>query len=418
MISMLLAWSCLVPVMQDAAPAKPTEQAPPAVAPAPPVGAPEAPSSQHAIPAIKATRVWKDAKLRRPIQLVQRPDNNDLVYIAEQSGRIVELDRSASPVKTSTWLDYRDPVNDQFNEQGLLSMAFHPKFGTDRRVFLYYSSDAPMREVLASMKVGDDGKPDPSTATIILEQASFEWNHNGGTVAFGPDGMLYLSFGDGGSGNDPWGHGQDMSTWLGKIIRIDVDHPEAGKTYAVPSDNPFVGKEGVKPEIWASGLRNVWRMSFDRTTGDLWAGDVGQNKWEEIDLIHKGKNYGWRPREGRHPTRGVPDAANDPAGFEEPIAEYDHKEGISVTGGFVYRGSEHPAMQGVYLYADYQFGTVWGLRYDTTAKVMLHEPKALLRKRFCVASFGQLNDGTVLMCCTEGGADGPGSIYELAPAAD
>ncbi len=404
MLTSLLIVASLAVMPQDPAPAAAPTQAPAA--------------AESDIPKITASRIWKEAKLRRPIQLVQRPDNNDLVYIAEQSGRIVELDRSKDPVTTSTWLDYRDPVNDQFNEQGLLSMAFHPKFATDRRVFLYYSAESPMREVLASMKVGDDGKPDPKTATIILEQPSFEWNHNGGTVLFGPDGMLYLSFGDGGSGNDPWGHGQDMNTWLAKVIRIDVDRVEAGQTYSVPADNPFVGQAGIKPEIWASGLRNVWRMSFDRSTGDLWGGDVGQNKWEEIDLILKGKNYGWRPREGRHATRGVKDASDDASRFEEPVAEYDHSEGISVTGGFVYRGAKHPSMQGIYLYGDYQFGTVWGLRYDTKASTMITDPERLFRKRFCIASFGELNDGTVLMCCTEGGADGPGSIYELAPADD
>ncbi|MEY4832072.1 MAG: Quinoprotein glucose dehydrogenase precursor [Planctomycetota bacterium] len=404
MLTSLLIVASLAVMPQDPAPAAAPTQAPAAAA--------------SDIPKIKATRIWKEAKLRRPIQLVQRSDNNDLVYLAEQSGRIVELDRSKDPVTTSTWLDYRDPVNDQFNEQGLLSMAFHPKFATDRRVFLYYSAESPMREVLASMKVGDDGKPDPKTATIILEQPSFEWNHNGGTVLFGPDGMLYLSFGDGGSGNDPWGHGQDMNTWLAKVIRIDVDRVEAGQTYSVPADNPFVGQAGIKPEIWASGLRNVWRMSFDRSTGDLWGGDVGQNKWEEIDLILKGKNYGWRPREGRHATRGVKDASDDASRFEEPVAEYDHSEGISVTGGFVYRGAKHPSMQGIYLYGDYQFGTVWGLRYDTKASTMITDPERLFRKRFCIASFGELNDGTVLMCCTEGGADGPGSVYELAPVDD
>ena len=404
MLTSLLIVASLAVMPQDPAPAAAPTQAPAA--------------AESDIPKITASRIWKEAKLRRPIQLVQRPDNNDLVYIAEQSGRIVELDRSKDPVTTSTWLDYRDPVNDQFNEQGLLSMAFHPKFATDRRVFLYYSAESPMREVLASMKVGDDGKPDPKTATIILEQPSFEWNHNGGTVLFGPDGMLYLSFGDGGSGNDPWGHGQDMNTWLAKVIRIDVDRVEAGQTYSVPADNPFVGQAGIKPEIWASGLRNVWRMSFDRSTGDLWGGDVGQNKWEEIDLILKGKNYGWRPREGRHATRGVKDASDDASRFEEPVAEYDHSEGISVTGGFVYRGAKHPSMQGIYLYGDYQFGTVWGLRYDTNASTMTTDPERLFRKRFCIASFGELNDGTVLMCCTEGGADGPGSVYELAPVDD
>ncbi len=365
------------------------------------------------VPKTSVERVWKELKLRRPVQMVQRSDNNDLVYIAEQSGRIIEADISTSPVTSRLWFDHKESVNDQFNEQGLLSIAFHPKFAADRRVFLYYSADAPMREVLASIKVTQDGTPDPSTLAVILEQESFEWNHNGGTVLFGPDGMLYLSIGDGGSGNDPWGHGQDLSTWCAKVLRIDVDHATSGQPYTVPADNPFVGKQGAKPEIWASGLRNVWRMSFDRETGALWGGDVGQNRWEEIDIISKGGDYGWRPREGKHPTRGVPDASDDATKWIEPIAEYPHSDGISVTGGCVYRGSAHPALKGVYLYADYQFGTVWGLRYDTSAGRLETEPTRLFRKRFCVASFAELNNGEVYLCCTEGGADGPGSIYRF-----
>ena len=192
------------------------------------------------------------------------------------------------------------------------------------------------------------------------------WNHNGGTICFGPDGYLYVTHGDGGLGNDPFQNGQNLNVLLGKIHRIDVDHKDPGKNYAVPKDNPFVGMKDAKPEIWAYGLRNIWRMSFDRQTGQLWAADVGQNLFEEINLIKKGGNYGWGLREGFHPfgPRGVSANPN----MIEPIWEYNHDVGKSITGGHVYRGSKFPELQGSYIYGDYVTGKIWALKYDEAKK--------------------------------------------------
>jgi quinoprotein glucose dehydrogenase len=368
------------------------------------------------VPKIRLQRLWPKAKLTRPVQVVARPDSPSLVYAVEQAGRVVELDLSNSEHEGKVVLDFTGPVHDKYNEQGLLSLAFHPKFAQTRHVFVWYtarkSGKDPAREVLARLTMAADGTIDPATHEVLLTVEDPEWSHNGGTVLFGPDGMLYVSSGDGGSGNDPWGNGQNTETLLGCIMRIDVDRATDGKLYSVPSDNPFVGKQGARSEIYAYGLRNVWRMSFDRKTGELYAGDVGQNAWEEIDIIVKGGNYGWRPREGFHPTNGVPDASEGSDRFIEPLVEYPHKDGVSVTGGFVYRGSEYPALVGVYLYADYAFGTVWGLRAE--GGVLKAQPKVVVTKRgFCPASFGEANDGTLFVCGTAPGADGPGMIFKI-----
>lgn len=389
----------------------PAAQAPPTDAKQ---GAPRVEAAD--IPKIRLQRLWSKAKLTRPVQVVARPDSPNLVYAVEQAGRVVELDLSNAEHEGKLVLDLTGPVHDKYNEQGLLSLAFHPQFAQKRQVFVWYtarkSGKDPSREVLARLTMALDGTIDPATHEVLLTVEDPEWNHNGGTVLFGPDGMLYVSSGDGGSGNDPWGNGQNTETLLGCIMRIDVDRAADGKPYSVPSDNPFVGKQGVRPEIYAYGLRNVWRMSFDRKTGELYAGDVGQNAWEEIDIIVKGGNYGWRPREGFHPTSGVPDASEASDRFIEPLVEYPRKDGISVTGGFVYRGSEYPTLAGVYLYADYAFGTFWGLRAE--GGVLKAQPKVVITKRgFCPASFGEANDGTLFVCGTAPGADGPGMIFKI-----
>lgn len=377
-------------------------------------GAPTAESG--GIPKIRLQRVFPKAKLTRPVQVVARPDSPNLMYAVEQAGRVVELDLSNAEHEGKLVLDLTGPVHDKFNEQGLLSLAFHPKFAQNRQVFVWYtarkSGKDPAREVLARLAMAADGTIDPATHEVLLTVEDPEWNHNGGTVLFGPDGMLYVSSGDGGSGNDPWGNGQNTETLLGCIMRIDVDRAADGRLYSVPSDNPLVGKQGVREEIYAFGLRNVWRMSFDRKTGELYAGDVGQNAWEEIDIIVKGGNYGWRPREGFHATNGVSDASEASDRFIEPLVEYPHKDGVSVTGGFVYRGSEYPTLDGVYLYADYAFGTFWGLRAEGGSLKV--QPKVVVTKRgFCPASFGESNDGTLFVCGTAPGADGPGMIFKI-----
>jgi glucose/arabinose dehydrogenase len=248
-------------------------------------------------------------------------------------------------------------------------LAFHPDFKKNGEFFVYYTpKNKKLTNVVSRFKRSKDDPDtaDPASEEILLELKKPFWNHNGGTIEFGPDKKLYIAIGDGGAANDPFGHAQNMNSLLGKILRIDVDTKDEGKAYAIPKDNPFVGKDKVRGEIWASGLRNVWRMSFDRKTGRLWAADVGQNLWEEINLIDKGGNYGWNPRESLHAfgPKGIDE--NDK--MIEPIWEYHHDIGKSITGGNVYRGSKVKALEGLYLYADYVSGHVWALRYDEDKK--------------------------------------------------
>jgi len=321
--------------------------------------------------------------------------------------------QDASITEAPTWMDIREQVHDRGNEEGLLSMAFHPKFAENGQFFLYYTATGPRRSELTRFTVDRaSGKPDLRSAKVLLEIPQPYSNHNGGTVLFGPDGMLYLSIGDGGAANDPHNHGQNPSTLLGTVIRIDVDRTTDGKPYAVPSDNPFVGNAKAAPEVWAYGLRNVWRMSFDRATGKLYGGDVGQNAWEEIDIIQRGGNYGWNVREGRHAFAPARPGAFS-TDFIEPIAEYGHGDGVSVTGGFVYRGARFPTLTGVYLYADYAFGTIWGLRCGDAG---CGDPVVVWKRGAAAqmwSSFGELHDGELVLCAFDGGESGPGSLWKI-----
>ena len=247
-------------------------------------------------------------------------------------------------------------------------------------------------------------KSDPNRADLNSEEKLLSvkhpyWNHKGGTICFGPDGLLYIAIGDGGAGNDPHGNGQNLQTLLGKVLRIDVDRKDPGLNYGIPQDNPFIDKVAknqpiAHPEIFAYGVRNIWRMSFDRKTGILWAADVGQNLWEEIDIIVKGGNYGWNLREAKHEF--APNSTNSSSGLIEPIWEYDHDTGKSITGGVVYRGKKFPELTGLYLYADYVSGRFWALKYDEAKKAVvanhkIPSPPPVLP----VMSFGEDEDGEV-----------------------
>ena len=366
------------------------------------------------VPRIRITRMFPQLSLRRPVQALQAPGDDRHLFVLEQAGRVLRLDLDKPDAREpSVWLDIREQVNDRGNEEGLLSMAFHPKFAENGRFFLYYTAERPRRSELTRFQVDKaTGLPDIRTAKVFLEVAQPYSNHNGGTVLFGPDGMLYLSLGDGGAANDPHGHGQNLSSLLAKVIRIDVDTASGNRPYSIPADNPFIDTPDAAPEVWACGLRNVWRMSFDRASGRLYGGDVGQNQWEEIDLIERGGNYGWNPREGLHAFNGGRNGSARP-NFIEPIAEYSHSDGVSVTGGFVYRGKRLPGLQGVYLYADYAFGTIWGLRCGDGT----HGQPAVVWKRGAQrsmwSSFGELNDGELVLCSFDGGESGPGSLWRI-----
>ncbi|MBI5842680.1 MAG: PQQ-dependent sugar dehydrogenase [Chloroflexi bacterium] len=286
--------------------------------------------------------------LDRPVDIQHAGDGSGRLFIIEQAGRIRIMENDQ--LLETPFLDISERVDDGANEQGLLGLAFHPNYEQNGYFYVNYARDGGDTVIARFQVTGDPNVADPNTEKQLLNVEQPFPNHNGGVVAFGPDGYLYLGLGDGGAGGDPLGNAQSLDTLLGKILRIDVDK---GDPYAIPSDNPFGS------EIWAYGLRNPWRMSFDRATGDLWIGDVGQGTWEEIDFYPAGTsggvNFGWPLLEGTHSYNG-----NTQTELIMPAAEYSHDQGCSVTGGYVYRG-EMPEWQGIYFYGDYCTGFVWGL---------------------------------------------------------
>ena len=285
---------------------------------------------------LRVEEPFPDLRFTRPVDFQIPGDGSGRIFVLEQAGIIKVFDNRSDTGSADTFLDITDRVRDQGNEEGLLGLAFHPEFATNRYFFVDYTASDPRRTVVARYDV-DPSNSDRALSeseTVILEVAQPYGNHNGGQIVFGPDGYLYVTLGDGGSGGDPQDNGEDPSTLLGSILRIDVD---GGSPYAIPPDNPFAGNdEGYREEIYAYGLRNPWRISFDPPTGQLWAADVGQNLYEEVHIIEAGENYGWDVMEGLHCYE--PDTGCDREGLILPVWEYSHDLGISITGGFVYRG--------------------------------------------------------------------------------
>ena len=284
------------------------------------------------------------------------------------------------------FLNIRDRVISG-GEMGLLGLAFHPGFSQNGRLFVNYTSrSGGLHTVISEFKISSrPNAADPESERILLTIDQPYSNHNGGAIVFGPDGALYIGTGDGGAGNDPHGNGQNLTTLLGKMLRIDVDQREADKPYGIPGDNPFIARRGAAKEVWAYGLRNPWRFSFDSLTGLLYAGDVGQAAREEIDVIQKGKNYGWNRMEGTLCTPGVNLKCNK-RGLEPPIIDYPRSEGTVVIGGYVYRGRSIPSLCGVYLFSDFGNGRIFGLRYHE-GKVKEH--RRLLSTRRRISSLGE-----------------------------
>ena len=331
----------------------------------------------------------------RPIMLTHAGDGTNRIFVPIQQGTIHVFPNDEAATATKVFLDITKKVRylDKQNEEGLLGMAFHPKYKQNGEFFVFYTDvKSKMANVVSRFRVSrdDPNKADPASEEVIIRFEKPFWNHDGGTILFGPDGYLYITHGDGGAGDDPHENGQNLKTLLGKVLRIDVDHKENGKNYAIPKDNPFVGKKDAAPENWAFGLRNIWRMAFDRKTGELWAGEVGQNLYEEINILKAGGNYGWSIREALHPfsAKGV-DVRPD---LIEPIWEYHHDIGKSVTGGLVYRGSKLPELDGAYLYADYVSLRMWAVWYDA-AKGRVVANREIPDVGVAVPSFGEDEKG-------------------------
>jgi glucose/arabinose dehydrogenase len=322
--------------------------------------------------------------LTMPVQVVDPGDGSGRLFVVEKTGTIRIIRDGAGAV--DPFLDISDRVSDG-SEQGLLGLVFHPKYAENGRFFIDYTDrGGDTRIVRYRVDPTSPDRADDGSAETILSVDQPYPNHNGGQLLFGPDGYLYIGLGDGGGGGDPNGNAQNLGTLLGAILRIDVDRQENGLPYAIPPDNPFVGQAGARPEIWAYGLRNPWRFSFDRATGDLWIGDVGQGDYEEVDLEPAGNpggvNYGWPILEGS--TCYATDTC-DRQGLTLPIVSYSHDFGCSVVGGYVYRGDDLPALRGVYLYADYCTGLLWGLGRDATGAWIHSDP---IPTDLNVSSFG------------------------------
>ncbi len=406
---------------------------------------------------VRLAPAFKGLKFRKPLYLTYAPDGRRRLFVVEQGGRIWVMARPGAARK-KLFLDLSKKTAARW-ERGLLGLAFHPQYAENGYFFVYYSDPSARRRsraidhrsVVARFKVSaDPDRADPKSEREILSVDQPYGNHNGGCLQFGPDGFLYIGLGDGGSGGDPHGNAQDLGSLLGKILRIDIDAllelktarkispiddprddprvprrqqqdmadvireamrpPRAqdrarrGASYHIPKDNPFVGVEGARPEIWAYGLRNPWRFSFDPESGALWAGDVGQGEVEEIDLIVPGGNYGWNIFEG---SQSYLDGGPAPEGYVAPVIDYLHAQvGRSVTGGYVYRGDSVPGLHGVYVYGDYVSGRIRGARY-ANGSVSWDGP--LLSSGKMISSFGLDVDGELYVLDYRGGA-----VYRLA----
>ncbi len=342
-------------------------------------------------------------KLDKPLFMTYAPDGSGRMFVLEQGGKVRIL-RNGKLLE-GAFLDLAKQIS-CCGERGLLGLAFHPDYQRNGYFFVDYT-DPKGNTVVARYTVSSEpNRADPASAQIVLTVDQPYANHNGGMLAFGPDGYLYIGLGDGGSGGDPQNHSQNLNSLLGKILRIDVNKSEGGKPYGIPRDNPWVNQPGVRPEIWSYGWRNPWRFSFDRQTGDLWVGDVGQNQWEEIDFQPAGQgggNYGWRVMEGTHCY--TPSSGCNKEGLILPVLEYGHNNqgGNSVTGGYRYRGQAIASLQGAYLYADFGSGRVWA----ATLKGGKWVSRELLKEPMNFSSFAEDSSGEVYLI------DLGGFIYKL-----
>ena len=384
-------------------------------------------AAAQSLPQIELQPVFPNLQIDRPLWMSEAPDGSGRLFVVYQAGRILVVKKGSDGSDAKEFLNIEDRHPYFDNEDGLLSIAFHPGFKTNGLFYIYYNQknspdqhsqplNFPYRSVISEFKVsaGDPDKADMASERILFEVPQPFGNHKGGELAFGPDGYLYLGLGDGGAAADPFGSGQNTATLLAKMLRIDVNmrstlgrgRHQRELQYGIPADNPFVnepdmGDLGTRKEIYAYGLRNPWRYSWDSKNGALWVGDVGQDLWEEVDLVVKGGDYGWNIREGAHHFKPGPPGAQ----LIDPVMEYthrpdlqsqamfpDHSIGLCVIGGYVYRGKKYPALDGVYVYGDYNLGTIWGFRYNYHTHKVTAEG-TLLAQHDNISSFAEDGEG-------------------------
>ena len=356
---------------------------------------------------VQTQQVFAGVALPLPTALVQAPGDASRWFALGLAGVITVFDNDPANATGATFLDIRGRVQSG-GEAGLLGIAFHPDFANNGEVFVSYTAGGPLTSVISRFRSFDGNQTlDPNSEEIILTVIQPASNHNGGDIAFDPDGFLYAGFGDGGGGGDPNGNGQNTMTLLGSMIRIDVD---IAVGYNIPPSNPFASAGqclqgsggGNCPEIFAWGFRNPWRFSFDSMSGELWVGDVGQGRWEEVDRVVIGENYGWNTREGAHCFS--PSSGCTTAGLTDPITEYDHGLGVSITGGFVYRGTAIAALQGHYVFGDFGSGRIWSVPADATTGTA---PTELANTALSISAFAQGVDGELYV------VDYGGTVHQI-----
>ena len=347
--------------------------------------------------ALALINAFPNLSFNQPLDLQSPNDDTDRIFVVEKRGRIVVFENEASTTSNTDFLTLSNISTT--SEQGLLGLAFHPNYRNNGHFYVFYTPTTTLA-VVSRFTVSDDNNvADAGSEVVLLEIPQPQTNHNGGQLSFGPDGYLYVAVGDGGGAGDPDNNAQNRSNLLGSILRIDIDNQGNGLNYAIPSNNPFANETSVRPEIYAYGLRNPWRMSFDIQDGSLWTADVGQGTREEINTIVSGGNYGWKILEGTTCFSG--DCATSE--LEAPVFEYGHDNGDrSITGGFVYRGTALPSLVRKYVYGDFVSGRVWALDSASTANELLLEP------RLSISSFGTDNANELYVC------DFGGTIYKLA----
>lgn len=346
-----------------------------------------------------------------PVEMVNSGDGTNRIFVVTQRGIIYVFPNTPTASNPKIFLNLSDSASQSGSETGLLGLAFHPNYSNNGYFYVDYTTNQlPLRTKISRFQVSTSN-PDSAVRTseqVLITVTQPFTNHNGGKIAFGTDGYLYISLGDGGSGGDPNNNAQNRAVLLGKILRINVDSSSGGNNYSIPLTNPFYNNtQGWRQEIFAYGLRNVWKFSFDTPSGRIWAADVGQSTWEEIDILQNGKNYGWRIMEGfdcYNPPSGC-----DTTGLTLPIWTYPRSEGQSVTGGYVYRGPSLPLLTGKYVYADYVAGRIWALTYDginpPTNELLYDSP-------YLISTFG-VSQNRELYICTYSSS---GQIYKLNPA--